>query len=204
MRISRLNFCIAESFKIFLILAIIVEIFNKRWEVLFLTSLALFLTFLPAIIKKRYKLSLPIEFNLLFIFFIFSSLFLGEVRRFYDKIWWWDIFLHSISGIILGLIGFMIVYTFYHEQKFKSSPIFVSLFAFCFSLSIGTIWEFFEFFMDIAFGLNMQKSGLTDTMTDLFVDAIGGLIVSILGYYYTKYNKGYFLDRIIKKLRNKE
>ena len=102
--------------------------------------------------------------------------------------------LHTTSGIILGVIGFMFVYLLNksYSNSIKLSPFFVVMFAFCFAVTMGVFWEFFEFSADRILGTNMQKfrfpelgqDGLVDTMTDLFVDAVGALITSIIGYFY--------------------
>lgn len=101
--------------------------------------------------------------------------------------------LHAISGIILGIIGFMFVYVL--NSKYKEvtlSPCFVIIFAICFAISIGVVWEFFEFGMDRLFGFNMQRyrlegqDGLVDTMTDLFVDFVGAILTAVVGYVYIK------------------
>ena len=96
--------------------------------------------------------------------------------------------LHTLSGVIIGAIGFSLVYIFNTEENvaIKLSPLFVAIFSFCFATSMGALWEIYEFFMDSIFGLNMQKSGLVDTMWDLIVDALGALVMSVLGYLYLK------------------
>ena len=96
--------------------------------------------------------------------------------------------LHTLSGAIIGAIGFSLVYMLNEKDRvaMKLSPVFVAIFSFGFALSIGTLWEIFEFLMDSLFGFDMQKSGLIDTMWDLIVDALGALVISVLGYLYLK------------------
>jgi len=115
-----------------------------------------------------------------------KSLFLGEMHQFYDRFWWWDTMLHSFSGLILGNIGYGLVSYLNGSShtKIELSPMFVALFSFCFTLSIGALWEIYEFSMDTFFGLNMQKTGLDDTMADLILDALGALLFSVLGYFH--------------------
>jgi hypothetical protein len=112
--------------------------------------------------------------------------FLGEVHNFYERFWWWDTMMHGGSAIGFGLIGFILVFMMFQGDRFAAPPLAVAFFAFCFALSIGTLWEVFEFAMDHFFGLNMQKSGLVDTMSDLIVDAVGALIGAGAGFGYLK------------------
>jgi hypothetical protein len=187
-RLEKVKLVIATLLRILLLGAIILAIANRNWINLALSVFSLFLTFLPNIISHRFKVGFPIEFEIAIIMFIYASLYLGEVRSFYEKFWWWDIFLHTFSAMIMGGIGFSLVYILNKEihVSLKMSPAFVGLFSFSFALSIGAVWEIFEFGMDRVFHTNMQKSGLVDTMTDLMVDTIGALITSYLGYLYMK------------------
>ncbi len=84
-------------------------------------------------------------------------------------------------------------------RRLKAAPVYLALFSFGFALTLGTLWEIFEFFMDVAFGFNMQKSGLVDTMTDLIVDAVGGLLAAGIGYFYVKGGDSLFADRLVKR-----
>lgn len=192
---------ISYSIKITLIVAIIGAVFTKQYHTLFFSILTLTLGLIPPLLQKNYKINLPLEFELIISIFIFSTLFLGEVGNYYEKFWWWDILLHTFSGMIIGMIGFLIVYILNSQNKIHLhlNPIFIAIFSFSFALSIGAIWEIFEYAMDSFFGLNMQKSGLVDTMGDLIVDSIGAIIISIAGYYYTKKVKVPFFDSLINK-----
>jgi hypothetical protein len=182
-----------------LIVAIIGEIINHRWTVLFVTVATLILTFIPSIIERNYKIDLPAEFEILIVLFIYMTLFLGEVHDYYTRYWWWDLVLHTSSAVAFALIGFMIIFLLYERNKIKARPIIIAIFTFCFALAIGALWEIFEFGMDSLFGLNMQKSGLVDTMWDLIVDSAGALIVAIAGYFYVRKGKTYLFARLVKK-----
>ena len=141
---------------------------------------------------ERYKI--PKRLEIIITLFIFAAQVLGELNGFYDKIPWWDTMLHTTSGIILGLAGFLVVYLLNEkgDANVNLSPIFVVIVAFCFALTMGVFWEVFEFGADRLFGLNMQKfrmpgqDGLVDTMEDLMVDAIGALVACIAGWKYMK------------------
>ncbi|NNE39067.1 MAG: hypothetical protein HKN08_12235 [Gammaproteobacteria bacterium] len=168
----------------------------------------MFITFLPITLGKRFDIRIPHEFELLAIVFLYASLFLGEVHNYYDVYWWWDVVLHAGSGLLLGIIGFLLVYVLNEKDdiNLELTAGFMGLFAFVFAVALGALWEIFEFTMDTLFGMNMQKtmfndtSGLTDTMLDLIVDAVGAAIISILGYgYFRTLETDSFLEQWIKK-----
>ena len=183
---KHISYVIAFVFRALLLTAGIIAIFRADWIYLFLSWFTLFLTFLPAIVAREFRFNIPNEFEVALLLFIYASMYLGEMRFFYAKFWWWDIFLHGNSAIMIGGIGFMLVYILNREGRvaIKLSPFFVAVFAFCFALAMGTLWEIIEFSLDSWFGLNMQKSGLEDTMWDLIVDTMGALLVSYIGYLY--------------------
>jgi hypothetical protein len=196
---DKIQIIAAQIIRILIVIAIIGEIINKRWTLLFATIGILILTFIPTLIEKRYKVHLPIEFEFLIIAFIYASIFLGELKGYYSRLWWWDIVLHTGSGLAFGLIGFLILYILQRNGKIEASPIWMSVFSFSFGLAIGAMWEIYEFGMDQLVGANMQGSSLLDTMWDLIVDSIGALIVSIVGFYYIKGKKEPLFNRMLNK-----
>ena len=105
--------------------------------------------------------------------------------------------MHMISAISLGFIGFMIIYSLYSRNEIKASYHLVGMFTFCFALALGVLWEMLEFALDSLWKINMQKSGLIDTMSDLIIDSIGALVASVLGYLYVRFNKGPIFNRFI-------
>ncbi|NIP58646.1 MAG: hypothetical protein GWM92_10095, partial [Gemmatimonadetes bacterium] len=123
-------------------------------------------------------------------------LFLGEIQGYYVRYAWWDKVLHTSSGFLLGVLGFLLVYVLNQDERIDLSmkPGFVALFAFAFSVAVGALWEIFEFAMDSFFGMNMQKSGLVDTMWDLIVDSVGALAVALLGYAWMTRDTDSFLE----------
>jgi hypothetical protein len=185
--------------RISLFVAIIGSIYTLRWTILFVSALTFFLTFLPNFFEKKYKVNIPVEFEIITVLFIYSSLFLGEVHGYYTRFWWWDVILHIGSAIALGFIGFTILYVLYKGNKINASPLTIAIFSFFFAVGIGAIWEIYEFGMDQIFGYNMQKSGLVDTMWDLIVDSVGALIAAVSGYFYLKKDEAFIFKRIIKK-----
>ena len=132
------------------------------------------------------RISLPGGFASAIAVFLYASLFLGEVGRFYEKFWWWDIALHAGSALGFGLIGGMIMLVLVRSEKLLSSAGIAAVFAFSFSVMIGVLWEIFEFGMDQVFGLNMQKSGLIDTMWDPIVNCLGAAVGATAGWAYLK------------------
>ncbi len=203
-RIEKIKLTIFIVLRVIVIIAGVLAVYNSDWTNFTLAVLTLVVLFLPTLIERKLHLDFPGEFDILIVVFIFAALYLGEIQSFYFRFWWWDIFLHTLSGLIIGAIGFSLVYILnsHDNVSINLSKVFVSIFSFCFALSIGAIWEIFEFSMDSFFGLNMQKSGLVDTMWDLIVDAAGALIFSILGYLYLGGNMR-ILDKFISKIVRK-
>lgn len=200
---DRIQLWIALLLQFAILVVLASAIFQKNWLVAFTAATVLALTFLPAIIERQFQVILPVEFTLVTCLFLYLSFGLGEVRDFYFKFWWWDIMLHSFSALVMGLIGFLLVYVFYMTHRIQMAPFYVALVSFGFALTVGTLWEIVEFLMDWSFGFNMQKSGLDDTMTDLMVDALGGLMAGTIGYKYVKGGDSDIADGIVRRFVRK-
>lgn len=169
---------------------------------------------LPGMLEHKLKIEIPSNMLILYTIFLYSAIYLGEVKSFYYNVANWDNILHTFSGAMIGALGFSIVALLNKSEDvpMNLSPIFVALFSFCFAVTLGVIWEFYEFTFDGLLGLNMQKfalengtplvgrAALTDTMVDLFVDAVGALIMSIIGYISLKYNKGW-IEKLQVRIR---
>lgn len=195
---------------------------------------ALVLFTLPTIISEKFKIGIPSLLETIIYLFIFSSAILGEINNFYGLIPFWDTMLHTLNGFICAGIGFSLVDLLNQSgQKINLSPLYVAIVAFCFSMTIGVLWEFYEFTADSLFRFDMQKDrivqkissvelnasgennpikindiekteiyskdgtittiengyldiGIIDTMKDLFVNFIGAIIYSFIGYIYIK------------------
>lgn len=183
------------------------SIYREQWFNVFLIIAIVILMQVPVFIGRTLRIDIPSEFQILAIIFVFAALFLGEIRAYYIKLWWWDILLHASSGLLLGIFGFLLVYVLNENPRadvnLKSG--FVAFFAFLFAVATGAIWEIFEFAADQLLGANMQKpmlgdpSGLTDTMWDLIVDTLGALLISVLGWWYMNDPKASFIERWIQK-----
>jgi len=198
---NRIYLIITNLIRLFIIIALVGAILEKDWTILFISILVLALTFLPSLIEKNYKIRLPIEFELVIIIFMYASLFLGDVKSYYTRFWWWDAILHIGSGIAFGFIGFLILYILYKGDKIKAKPSTIAIFSFSFGLAIGTMWEIFEFAIDNIFKANMQKSGLVDTMWDLIIDGAGAFIASLMGYFYIKKEKKGLFNKLVKEFK---
>lgn len=164
--------------------------FSGRFSAAFIALGTFAVTLLPILFAHRFHIHVPRRFMGGIVLFIFATLFLGEVGDFYERYWWWDMLLHGGSAIGFGLIGFVTIFMMFQGDRYAAPPWAMGVFAFCMAMSIGALWEIFEFSMDWAFGLNMQKSGLDDTMADLIVDAIGGAIGALAGVLYLLRERG--------------
>lgn len=179
--------------------------------------LGIFIMFLPGLIERRLKLDIPNLMHILFVLFLFCAIYLGEVRSFYYTFQHWDVLLHAFSSGMLGAIGFSFITLLNRAERVpvNLSPVFVALFAFCFAVMLGVVWEIYEFTFDGLLGLNMQKFAIEDgtllvghtalenTMKDLIVDTIGALVISVLGYISMKYRKGWVEKMLIHRIRSK-
>jgi hypothetical protein len=146
------------------------------------------LMFVPSIVKKQFRIYLPFVLDFSIVVFIFGTLFLGHLVKFYDTVPYWDKFLHFQSGLVLSVTGFVLVYVL-NERKAASlnlSPGFVALFAIAFSIAIGVFWEIGEFIGDWLFDGSWQGSSPSnaDTMWDLIADSVGAIVVSGIGYLW--------------------
>ena len=159
--------------------------------------LGLIVMMIPTLVKHKLRVVVPNTIVILYYVFLYCAIYLGEIRNFYYLIPHWDTVLHAFSGAMLGALGFVLVDLLNKDQSIsvKLSPFFVSLFAFCFALAFGALWEIYEYTFDWVLGLNMQKHStetgealagalaLSDTMKDLIFDAAAALAVSVIGYF---------------------
>ena len=153
-------------------------------ELGFVASLMFTMSISPHYFKAVHNVYIPVIFIYGVIVFIFFSIMLGQFGGMYDRFHWYDAFLHFLSSLVLGIVGFLIMYVFYSVNKLKLPLLLVVIFSFCFAVTIGVIWEIIEYFIDLTLGTNMQVSSLDDTMIDLMVNSLGALISSVIGYLY--------------------
>ena len=236
----------------FLVIAVMVaQFFNGDFESVFLCALTLVLFLLPTVFERALMIDLPNTMEIIIMLFIFAAEILGEISSFYTTFKSWDTILHTINGFLCAAIGFALVDMLNRTEKFSLSlsPVFMSIVAFCFSMTIGVLWEFFECGMDQLMMLDMQKDtvvhsissvmldpsglnnrvliedivdtivvtgdgqqislglggyldvGILDTMKDLFVNFIGAVVFSVIGYFYVKTRgRGKFASRFIPQV----
>jgi len=170
---------------------------SGNWEIAFVALITLVVSIMPVLVAGYAGLVVPRTFITAIVLFVFATLFLGEVLDFYNRFWWWDIALHGGSAVGFGLIGFVAVFMMFQGDRFAAPHIALCFFSMCFAIFIGTVWEVFEFAMDQGFGLNMQKSGLNDTMGDLIVNLLGALLAAAVGYLYLIGRERAFLASLI-------
>jgi hypothetical protein len=180
---------------------------GRQWMNAVLVSAIMAMTLAPVVLRSWMPIRIPPEFQILAVGFVFASLFLGEIRSYYEMIWWWDVGLHATSGLLLGIVGFLLVYVLNENERIDINlrPRFLALFAFVFAIAVGSLWEVFEYAMDQLLGLQMQKprfgdpSGLSDTMLDLIFDAMGALLISWFGWWYMVRGQRSFVESWIRK-----
>ena len=233
------------------LVALVAQFFNGNFENVFLCVLTLFLFTLPSFIERTIRIEIPDTLEVIILLFIFAAEILGEIQAYYVQFPYWDTMLHTLNGFLCAAIGFSLLDILNRNEKlaFTLSPVYLAVVAFCFSMTIGVLWEFFECLMDQLFLLDMQKDtivhsigsvmldpsggntpvaieditdvivvtadgaqhalglggyldiGILDTMKDLFVNFIGAVVFSFIGYFYVKNRgRGWFARRFIPTL----
>ena len=196
--IDRVELSIAAVLQLAILAIVIASVLQGRWLDAFNGTIVLLLTFAPAMLEHKLQVPLPVELTLATCLFLFASFGLGEVSDFYERIWWWDLALHGVSALTVGLIGFLGIYVFYMTRRIQVAAGWIATITFALAVSVGTVWEIFEFLMDWYFGFNMQKSGLNDTMTDLMINAVGAAIAAAIGYFYVYKEDSLLARRLIR------
>lgn len=239
-----------------LIIFILVRaVLRREYQSVFLCALSLVLMIMPSIISRRLKIVLPDTLEIVILLFIFAAEILGELNSFYVRVPHWDTMLHTINGFLCAAIGFALVDMMNRDDQFtfQLSPLYLAIVSFCFSMTVGVLWEFFEFSGDYFLGMDMQKDtivnaihsvnldptltntvvhirdiadvivvhsdgtrqalglggyldiGIIDTMKDLFVNFIGAVVFSFIGYFYVKKKgQGKVAHRFIPKVETPE
>ena len=158
------------------VLTMIRSAFMHRFENIFVCVLALILLALPSVIEKQLAIDIPPLMEGIIYCFIYAAEILGEINSFYTIIPGWDTMLHTINGFLVAAVGFCLVDLFNRSERFtfRLSPLFLALVAFCFSMTVGVLWEFFECTMDQLFFLDMQKDAIVNTIGSVMLDPTGG------------------------------
>lgn len=160
---------------ILVLISIVRQFFLGSYHNMFLGILTLILFSVPKIIEKKVGVNIPAGLEAVILIFIFSAEILGEINAFYVKIPIWDTMLHTTNGFLMAAIGFALIDIFNRSEKFsiRMSPYFVAFVAFCFSMTIGVLWEFFEFGMDWFFQLDMQKDWILPAISSVKLNPDG-------------------------------
>ena len=239
-----------------LIIFILVRaVLRREYQSVFLCALSLVLMIMPSIISRKLKIVLPSTLEIVILLFIFAAEILGELNSFYVRVPHWDTMLHTINGFLCAAIGFALVDMMNRNDRFtfQLSPLYLAIVSFCFSMTVGVLWEFFEFSGDYFLGMDMQKDtvvnaihsvnldptltntvvhirdiadtilvhsdgtqealglggyldiGIIDTMKDLFVNFIGAVVFSVIGFFYVKEKgKGKVAHRFIPQVERHE
>lgn len=172
--------------RVLIIVCMIRELFHGNIQNVMLCVLSLVLFLLPNFIEKKFKVDLPSTLEIIIFIFIFASEILGEINNFYVSIPHWDTVLHTLNGFLCASIGFSLIYLLNENTtSFQLSPIFVVLVSFCFSMTVGVVWEFFEYGMDKFFNLDMQKDTYVDTIKSVKLDSSNtNKVITIKGIDY--------------------
>lgn len=175
LREHKSSFMVYFVLRFLVIIVMILQIFNRNYENVFLCVLTLLLLVVPSFVQITMKVELPTTLEIIILVFIFAAEILGEIREFYLVFPFWDSVLHTLNGFLAAAIGFSMVDLLNRSEKmvFKLSPLFTAIVAFCFSMTIGVIWEFFEFGMDWLFGYDMQKDTVIHTIRSVMLDPEG-------------------------------
>lgn len=237
--------------RILVVVVMVAQFFNGNFENVFLCILTLLLFLVPSILEHTIKIDLPDTLEIIVLLFIFAAEILGEIQAYYVTFPYWDTMLHTLNGFLCAAIGFSLLDILNRNDRLSISlsPLYLAIVAFCFSMTIGVLWEFFEWGMDVFFNLDMQKDailhtvssvmldpaggnvpvviknitdvivvtadgtqhalglggyldvGIMDTMKDMFVNFIGAVVFSIIGFLYVKNRgKGRFARRFIPQV----
>ena len=233
--------------RLIVIVSLVAALLRYDYESAFTCVLVLFLFMIPLFLERSLAIQLPNTLEIIILLFIFAAEILGELQCYFIQYPNWDTMLHTTSGFLCAAVGFSLIDILNRDSKikFNLSPVYVAIVAFCFSMTIGVLWEFFEFGADRLLGLDMQKDtvvqtitsvsldetnqnkpvtitdihsvqvngqdlgfdgyldiGLYDTMEDLFVNFIGALCFSCIGYFYLKQRgKGRFARQFIPVIK---
>lgn len=150
----------------------VAQIFNRNFQNVFLCVLTLILFLLPGIFERRMRINVPDTLEVIVLLFIYAAEILGEIRSYYIAFPYWDTMLHTMNGFLAAAIGFSLVDILNREERvaLRLSPVYMAITAFCFSMTIGVLWEFFEFAMDKFFLLDMQKDTVLQTISTVSLD----------------------------------
>lgn len=244
---NRSSVAVYLTLRFVIILIMIRQILLQEWNNVFLCGLSLVLLFIPFFLRDTLKINFPSVLETTVFVFVFAAEILGEMANFYNHIPFWDTMLHTVTGFLAASVGFGTIDLLNnHSKRLNMTPLFVALVSFCFSMTVGVLWEFGEYTVDRLFGSDTQKDrivtdissvalnpsgenkeikingiaytvvydengeeigrieggyldiGLIDTMKDMWVNLIGAVVFSVLGFLYIHQRDKYkFAERFI-------
>lgn len=154
------------------ILSMVRAALRGQFESVFVCGMTLVLLIMPSVLTRKLEVELPTTLEIIILLFIFAAEILGEINSFYLRVPNWDIMLHTLNGFLCAGVGFALVDMLNRSDRFsfKLSPVYLALVAFCFSMTVGVLWEFFEYFGDIILGLDMQKDTIVSAIRTVELD----------------------------------
>ncbi len=175
LREHKSSFIVFSVLRILVVLVMVLQALNRNYENVFLCGVTLILLLMPSFVQLEFRVELPKTLEIIILLFIFSAEILGEIGEFYIKIPGWDTMLHTMNGLLAAAVGFSMVDLLNRSKRysFQLSPLFLTMVAFCFSMTIGVLWEFFEFAMDQFFHMDMQKDTVVHTIRSVMLDPQG-------------------------------
>ena len=158
------------------VLVMLAQLFNRNFENVFLCVLTLFLFAMPSLLEKKLDIDLPNTLEIIILLFIYAAEILGEIGAYYVTFPYWDTVLHTLNGFLCAAIGFSLldILNRHNRARFHLSPLYLAIVAFCFSMTVGVVWEFFECTMDQFFFLDMQKDTVVHSIGTILLDPTGG------------------------------
>lgn len=172
---SKLTLSIYLILRFLIIACMVLEIIRGNWINVFLCILTLILYLIPYLIDRKLNIDLPSTLDIIIFLFIFSAEILGEIQNFYGIIPYWDTILHTINGFLCAAIGLSLIDILNRSENvgINLSPVFVSIVAFCFSMTIGVLWEFFEYGFDKTLNFDMQKDTIVNSISSVNLNTDG-------------------------------
>lgn len=169
--LNRRTFILYSVLRVLVLVTLIRCIMTQRWEGVAISILVLVLFFVPSLVEGMARIEIPGLFQAIIYSFIFAAEILGEIDHYYVLIPGWDTILHTLNGFLCAAIGFSLVDLLNRSSKnVNLSPVYVTLVAFCFSMTIGVLWEFVEFGFDTFFGMDMQKDTFVTNISSVALD----------------------------------
>ena len=172
LREHRSSFIVFYTLRLLVLVALVRQIFLHNYEGAFFCILTIVLLYIPSWLQVKLRIELPPPLEITILCFIFAAEILGEVNAFYVNVPNWDTMLHTLNGFLAAAVGFSMVLLLNDDERltFDLSPFFLALVAFCFSMTIGVLWEFFEFGMDFFFHTDMQKDTVINAVYTVALD----------------------------------